>query len=266
MANEMTASTGKTAPAEAPRGKRAALDARRPRGTGASFVYDRLKAKILNLELKPGTLLDETELSREFKLSRSPVREALIRLSAEGLVDTPRNRTSMVAQFDFTTLPAYFDSMQLLYRVSARLAALNAPPGAVEALRRIQAELDKAHARRSPLDVVRFNRAFHAEIAAMGGNPFVTGWMKGLLDQGQRVMRLYMQRFHDRVPTTKLDQHRALIAAIEAGDADAAERAGMADAGNLIEEVTSFFSDLPTAELAIDTGTRRRKKQPAPPT
>ena len=60
---------------------------RRPRGTGGSFVYDSLKSKILNLELKPGTLLDETELSRSFKLSRSPVREALIRLSAEGLVE-----------------------------------------------------------------------------------------------------------------------------------------------------------------------------------
>jgi DNA-binding GntR family transcriptional regulator len=95
----------------------------------------------------------------------------------------------------------------------------------------------------------------------MGGNPFITGWMKGLLDQGQRVMRLYMQRFHDRVPATKLDQHRALIAAIEAGDADAAERAGMADAGNLIEEVTSFFSDLPTAELAVEPAARRRRKE-----
>ena len=60
----------------------------RPRGTGASSVYESLKTKILNLELKPGTLLDETELSRQYHLSRSPVREALIRLSAEGLVET----------------------------------------------------------------------------------------------------------------------------------------------------------------------------------
>ena len=87
---------------------------RRPRGTGASSVYESLKTKILNLELKPGTLLDETELSRHYHLSRSPVREALIRLSAEGLVERPRNRSSMVSQLDFSALPAYFDAMQLL--------------------------------------------------------------------------------------------------------------------------------------------------------
>ncbi|MXW19896.1 MAG: GntR family transcriptional regulator, partial [Gammaproteobacteria bacterium] len=61
---------------------------RRPRGTGASHVYERMRESILSLKLAPGTLLDESELAVRFKLSRSPVREALIRLSAEGLVKT----------------------------------------------------------------------------------------------------------------------------------------------------------------------------------
>ena len=99
---------------------------RHPRGTGADRVYDQLKAQILDLELKPGTLLEELELSRRFGVSRSPIREALIRLAAEGLIDNPRNRTPLVAQFDVARLPAYFDALQLLYRLSARLAAGNA--------------------------------------------------------------------------------------------------------------------------------------------
>src|SRR5581483_2221330 len=111
--------------------------AKRTRGTGASYVYDSLKALILDLELKPGTLLDETLVSRQFSVSRSPVREALIRLSAEGLVQTLRNRTSIVAPFDVGMLPAYFDAMQLLYRVSARLAAANATPPQIERLLKI---------------------------------------------------------------------------------------------------------------------------------
>src|ERR1700675_3658859 len=98
---------------------------RRTRGTGAVYVYDSLKAQILDLELQPGTLLDETQVSRQFGVSRSPVREALIRLSAEGLVQNLRNRTSMVAPFDVAALPAYFDAVQLLYRLSTRLAAAN---------------------------------------------------------------------------------------------------------------------------------------------
>src|SRR6202012_274442 len=88
---------------------------KRPRGTGAAYVHEQLKSRILHLELMPGTLLDETEISRQFGVSRSPVREALIRLSAEGLVQNFRNRTAIVAQFDIAALPAYFDAMQLLY-------------------------------------------------------------------------------------------------------------------------------------------------------
>ena len=56
------------------------------RGKGARFVYEELKREILTLELEPGTPLDETTISHRFAMSRSPVREALVRLSADGLV------------------------------------------------------------------------------------------------------------------------------------------------------------------------------------
>jgi DNA-binding GntR family transcriptional regulator len=224
----------------------------RPRGTGASSVYESLKTKILNLELKPGTLLDETELSRQYHLSRSPVREALIRLSAEGLVETPRNRTSMVSQLDFSALPAYFDAMQLLYRLSARLAAKNRTMAGVDILKTIESALERAHEQVDVLKIVQLNRDFHAAIADMTGNPFMMGWMKTLLDQGQRVFRLYLASFGDRVPLPKLSQHHAMIQAIERGDAAAAERAGKADAQGLIEEVVHALGNLPSADLDLE--------------
>lgn len=225
---------------------------RRPRGTGASSVYESLKTKILNLELKPGTLLDETELSRQYHLSRSPVREALIRLSAEGLVETPRNRTSMVSQLDFSALPAYFDAMQLLYRLSAQLAAKNRTMAGVGILKDIESALERAHEQVDVLKIVQLNRDFHAAIADMTGNPFMMGWMKTLLDQGQRVFRLYLASFGDRVPLPKLSQHHAMIQAIERGDAAAAERAGKADAQGLIEEVVHALGNLPSADLDLE--------------
>ena len=225
---------------------------RRPRGTGASFVYDRLKTSILDLEMRPGTLLDETELSRAFHVSRSPVREALIRLSAEGLVDAMPNRTAMVSQFDFSALPAYFDAMQLLYRLSARLAAQNRrSPAAVQNLRDIEARLEEAHLKTDVLGIVRLNCEFHTAIAEMGGNPFFTTWMKSLLDQGQRVFRLYILHYEDRVPLPKLNQHHAMIEAIQRCDPEAAEQAGKADAGMLIQEVAQILGRLPAAKLAL---------------
>ena len=225
---------------------------RRPRGTGASFVYDSLKAQIINLDLRPGTLLDETELSRAFKLSRSPVREALIRLSAEGLVEAVRNRTSIVAPFDFAMLPAYFDAIQLLYRLTARLAAMRPSPSGLAHLRQIEARLEQAHIAGDVLAIVHLNRDFHTTVAEMAGNPYIVGWLRALLDQGQRVFRLYLHHFGDRVPPGKLSNHLAMIAAIEAGDPAAAETAGKADAETLIDEVVQFLGRQPTAELSLD--------------
>jgi DNA-binding FadR family transcriptional regulator len=98
---------------------------KRARGSGAVAVYDELRRDILELRMEPGTLLDETELAARFKLSRSPVREALIRLSAEGLVQTLRNRSSIVAPFDIVAIPSYLDALELFYRLTTRLAAKN---------------------------------------------------------------------------------------------------------------------------------------------
>lgn len=231
---------------------------RRQRGTGAAYVYDSLKAQILDLELKPGTLLDETVVSRQFGVSRSPVREALIRLSAEGLVQNLRNRTSIVAPFDVEALPAYFDAMQLLYRLSARLAAGNASAASLEGLKRVMHDHEAALRRGDMRGMVRFNRDFHIAIAEMSGNPFLAGWMSGLLDQGQRILRLYARHFGDQLPDTRLKSHRDMLAAIAAGDADKAEAAGRADAQALIDEFKRHLSDRPAALLELHSARPRR--------
>lgn len=255
----MAAKAGKRSGTRAPRHLRVGATPRtkRTRGTGASYVYESLKSLILDLELKPGTLLDETLVSRQFSVSRSPVREALIRLSAEGLVQTLRNRTSIVAQFDVGALPAYFDAMQLLYRVSARLAAVNATPAQIERLRQIVHQHEDALHRNDMKSMVRFNYDFHTAIAEMSDNPFVTGWMRGLLDQGQRILRLYAHNLGDHVPDATLKPHREMVRAIAAGDAEGAEEAGRTDAQALIDAFKRNLSDRPTAGIALETTSRR---------
>ena len=183
-----------------------------------------------------GTFLDETELSNQFGVSRSPVREALIRLAAEGLVQNFRNRTSTVSQFDIAGLPAYFDAMDLMYRFTARLAALTPNAARLDQLRRGQAEHEAAlHARDIRL-MVRHNREFHIGVADMGGNPLISQWMGSVLDQGQRLLGLYGMHLPDRMPADILKPHRDMLAAIAARDPDAAEAAASADAMVLIEE------------------------------
>jgi len=247
-------------PKQAESGRKPNGGARRPRGTGATYVYDSLKAQILDLELKPGTLLDETVLGRQFGVSRSPVRESLIRLSAEGLVQNLRNRTSIVAQFDVAALPAYFDAMQLLYRLSARLAAGNRNPAKIQELESILAEHETALRNGEMRAMVRHNRDFHIAVAEMGGNPFLVGWMGGLLDQGQRILRLYALHMGDRIPIVALKSHRDMVEAVRRGDADAAEEAGRADAQALIDNFMQSLSDRPAALLDLHPPARPRRK------
>jgi DNA-binding GntR family transcriptional regulator len=239
--------------ARKPAAKKAAVanGARRPRGTGASYVHEQLKNQILHLELMPGTLLDETDISRQFGVSRSPVREALIRLSAEGLVQNFRNRTAIVAQFDIASLPAYFDAMQLLYRLSARLAAQNPNPTKLEQLKHDHEEHERAIRRRDIRNMVRLNREFHMAIAEMGGNPFIAGWISGILDQGQRLLGLYGMHLPERVSGEFLKPHREILAAIARKDPDAAEAGGRADAQHLIDEFMESLANRPGMRVSF---------------
>jgi DNA-binding GntR family transcriptional regulator len=235
-----------------PTNKRTAGASRRPRGTGASYVHEQLKNKILHLELMPGTLLDETEISKQFGVSRSPVREALIRLSAEGLVQNFRNRTAIVAQFDIASLPSYFDAMQLLYRLTARLASQNPQPAKIEKLKRDNEEHEKAIRKRDIRNMVRLNREFHMTIAEMAGNPFIATWTSGILDQGQRLLGLYGMHMPDRgVSGEFLKPHREIIAAIARKDPEAAEAAGRADAQHLIDEFMESLANRPGMRVSF---------------
>ena len=238
-------------PTAKPTVKRAASNPRRPRGTGASYVHEQLKNRILHLELMPGTLLDETEISRQFGVSRSPVREALIRLSAEGLVQNFRNRTAIVAQFDIATLPSYFDAMQMLYRLGCRLAAHNPNPAKLDKLRRDHEEHERALRRRDIRNMVRLNRAFHMTIAEMTGNPYIASWTSGILDQGQRLLGLYGMHLPDRVSGDFLKSHREILNAIAKKDADAAEAAGRADAQSLIDEFMNSLANRPGMQVSF---------------
>ena len=116
------------------------------RGQGAARVYKALREDILSLEIPPGELLDEVQIGRRFNLSRSPVREALIRLASEGLVKTLPNKSTMVAPLNLEEFPAYIDSLDLVQRVTTRLAAQLRSAGDLAALQAIQAILDAQQA------------------------------------------------------------------------------------------------------------------------
>ena len=200
-------------------------EGKRTKEPGWRSVYDALRTEILALTLQPGQLLDETSLAERFDLSRSPVREALIRLAAEELVVTLPNRSTIVAPIDLASFPKYVDALDIAQRVTARLAAELRTDADLETMASRQRRFEAAVKAGDHLAMSEANKDFHMAIAHAGRNPYFTSFYDKLLDQGRRMLHLhfdFLERTHEGYLLT--DEHHEMLAAIKAKDADRADK------------------------------------------
>lgn len=209
----------------------------RKRGSGVKLVYEMLRAEILSLALSPGSPIDEVQLAERFGMSRTPIREALVRLASEGLVETLPNRSTLVANIDVLNLNPFFDAITLMYRVTTRLAAQHHRPEDLEVIRARQAEFAAAVRAQDALAMIATNRQFHAAIAEAGRNPYYCGLFVRLLDDGRRLLRLYYQSFDDRLPEEYVHEHEEMIDAIAGGDVARADALARAHADQIVRQI-----------------------------
>ncbi|MGO4406438.1 GntR family transcriptional regulator [Bosea sp. RAF48] len=223
----------------------------RKRGSGVKLVYDLLRDEILDLVLPPGSSIDEVQLAERFEMSRTPIREALVRLAGEGLIVTLPNRSTMVSNLDFLNLSPFFDALMLMYRVTTQLAAQNHRPEDLDVIRARQAEFAAAVKAQDALAMIATNADFHAAIAEAGRNPYFNSLFNRLLDEGRRFLRLYYQSYDDRLPQQFVDEHEDMIAAIAARDMAAAERLGRAHAEQIIQQIQKLTVGDKRLEIAL---------------
>lgn len=214
----------------------------RKRGSGVKMVYDLLRDEILDLKLAPGSPVDEVQLAERFGMSRTPIREALVRLSGEGLIETLPNRSTMVSTIDFLNLNPFFDAMVLMYRVTTRLAAQHHRKEDLVLIRAHHDAYAAAVADRDALAMIATNAAFHAAIAEAGRNLYFTGLFNRLLDEGRRILRLYYNSYDEQFPQRFVDEHAHLIALIEARDAEGADQAARVHAEQIVVQVQRLFA------------------------
>ncbi|HUS55982.1 MAG TPA: GntR family transcriptional regulator [Thermohalobaculum sp.] len=201
---------------------------RAPRGAGAIRIYNDLRRRIIDLELAPGADLDETALAAAFNISRTPLREALNRLASDQLVVISPNRGASVAPLTLTDLPTFIEALALaqsavnafaaMRRSDADLAAITAACDAFEAARL-----------QNGLALTDANHAFHNAIAVAARNPHLATFYQRMLDQSARLARVsfsYEATGHQAHLDQVIAEHRAMVAAITAGDAATAESLG----------------------------------------
>jgi len=189
----------------------------------APQVLEKLREAILALELVPGTVLARQELADRFGVSQTPVREALLRLSEEGLVDVFPQHATLVSRIDIAAArEAHFLRRSIELELVHQLAQQETP-GLVEQLKGVIAQQAALAASQRYGDFVNADRAFHRLMYEAGG-------VLGLWDLVGRVSGHVdrLRRLH--LPTAGkteaiLRDHRAIVRAIEAKDPDAAQAA-----------------------------------------
>jgi DNA-binding GntR family transcriptional regulator len=216
-------------------------------------VAERLRSRIFAHELAPGAWIDEQALAEEYGISRTPLREALKVLAAEGLVTLKPRRGCYVTELTERDLDEIFPVLALLEGRCACEAAQKASEADLKRLDKLHEDLEKQAGRG---DIVRFfeaNQAFHRAVQDLAGNR----WLSQVIADMRKVLKLTRHqslRLEGRVEQS-LKEHRAILAALRKGDAARAEQ-------RMREHLLSgraALAELSTLTLDAPTEPRRRR-------
>ncbi len=186
-------------------------------------IVDDLKRRILTLELEPGAALDETSLSAHYRISRTPLREILRALAGEGYVEIVNHRGASVSSMSHRVLRDFFQTAPMIYAAIGRLAAQNARPAQLDAMRATQENFRAAIDAGDSAAMVYHNQQFHALMGEMADNPYLKPSYDRLLIDHARISQTF---YRPRDPEMQRRNHVALahhddmIAAIAAGDSE----------------------------------------------
>jgi DNA-binding GntR family transcriptional regulator len=145
------------------------MQKKRP-STGAQRVYAALRHAIITLEIDPGTPLEEERLCKEYKVSRTPMREALIRLASDGLVELEPNKGARVAALQLVDVIDHYEAMDIFQPAIWHFATVRRNDADIIAIKKAVESFRDSVARENADAIVRSNYEAHRAIAAASHN------------------------------------------------------------------------------------------------
>lgn len=186
----------------------------------ADEVYQQLLDGIVNGEIAPGGRLIQESLAAEMAVSRTPIREALLRLEREGVIEPAERRGFLVVDLSAEALRDIFQARQAVEGFAARLVAERA---SAEAISRLRPILHKEMSFAGVGDVYDEKRRIHRAVVEATGNPAMLELFDSLWGRG-RVLRMMADvAISDEILTLWRRSHVELHQAIERRDGDLAE-------------------------------------------
>ena len=186
-------------------------------------VADQLRVRIFAHELAPGTWIDEQTLAKEFGISRTPLREAIKVLAAEGLITMKLRRGAYVTEVNRGDLEQIFTILSLLEGQAAKEAATKAQEKDLNELDDMHLRLEKAAADRNLEQFFEVNVRFHERVIAIANNP----WLTDVIADLRKVLKLQRKDALSRTGRlqSSLSEHREILKALLKRDPIAAEQA-----------------------------------------
>lgn len=208
-------------------------------------LKETLEERIVTGTYLPGMRLDETELAKEFSVSRTPVREALIQLSFHGMIDMRPRRGAVVTQISPRRLYEMFEVMAELEAMCARLAARRHNDADLARIREAQAACNIAFGSGDVDHYYHENERFHMAIYAASHNGFLNENASSLFRRLGAYRRLQL-RIRGRLKTSH-DEHAGVVEALAAGDSELAAqrlRHHVVVQGELFSDLIATMSSL----------------------
>jgi len=213
----------------------------RPRAaTAASRIYSDLRNELVSLQRRPGEVISEADIALSYGVSRTPVREAILKLSDEGLLEIFPQSGIFVSRIPLAALPEAIIIRKALETTTAQMAAEHATASQILNLHSILQRQREANAARDSDAFHQADEAFHATIADIAGYPGIWTLIQQVKVHVDRYRRLTLPQV-GRIGRT-ITEHESILDAIEAHDPDAARSAMEFHLDRLLADISATQS------------------------
>ncbi|WP_245576862.1 GntR family transcriptional regulator [Kaistia adipata] len=211
-------------------------------------IYQLVRTLIIIGQLRPGQSVNEVEIAEQLGVSRTPVREAVKRLSDEGLINVYAQTGTFVAKISRAALEEAYVIRNALEVESVRRAAAKITRLHVETLEDIIGQHQTAIARKRYADAIRLDDDFHRSIAEI--NDFSMLWRAVDISKAQMDRGRYLALPRPGSGETTIAQHQAILTALAAHDEERAMEAMRVHLDTSLRNTLSLIGDIlePTAD------------------